>query len=176
MSSSFNFQKLIIVSGLIILASIWRLVHIDFNFSPVYAIALFSTAFISDKRISFFLPLLVMLISDYFVGYHNTMVFVYGSLVLTGFLGLYLKERFNPLNLLLTSVGCSVIFFVVTNFGHWYMTDMYSKDLTGLLLSYEMGIPFYKNTLLSSVIYSFVLFYGMVLIDRTMLKTEKKKI
>ena len=50
-------------------------------------------------------------------------------------------------------LASSVIFFVVTNFGVWALTSMYENNLGGLINSYLFAIPFFHNTLLSTLIY-----------------------
>jgi hypothetical protein len=41
----------------------------------------------------------------------------------------------------------------------WYGSGVYSKDLAGLISCYTMGLPFFQNTLISSIIYGFGAFY-----------------
>ena len=43
---------------------------------------------------------------------------------------------------------------------------MYPHNLAGLITCYEMGIPFFRSTLLSDVIYSGVLFGAFELAQR----------
>ena len=44
--------------------------------------------------------------------------------------------------------------FLITNFSVWLIYDYYPKTFEGLLLCYTMGIPFVKNTILSTMIYT----------------------
>jgi len=60
----------------------------------------------------------------------------------------------------LASLVSSVLFFLITNFGVWATGTMYVKNLDGLLQSYAMGLPFFRNTVLSDLFYSFSFFYG----------------
>ena len=39
-------------------------------------------------------------------------------------------------------------------FSVWFLYDYYPKTFEGLLLCYTMGIPFVKNTILSTMIYT----------------------
>ena len=59
--------------------------------------------------------------------------------------------------IVLSGFSSSVIFFLITNFGSWLTMAMYEKSFSGLLQSYVMGIPFFHNTLISTLIYLFVL-------------------
>lgn len=106
-----------------------------------------------------------MLISDLFLGFHSTMVFVYGSFLLTILIGRKIKENFTPLKLLLAALSSSILFFVTTNFGVWLVGDWYPKTINGLIESYVMVIPFFRNTVLGDLIYSFSFFYGYRLVN-----------
>ena len=75
---------------------------------------------------------------------------------------LEIKEELKELNFNQEGVFDSVvapIFFVVTNFGSWLTHEMYEKNFSGLAQSYFMGIPFFHNTLISTLIYLIVLLY-----------------
>ena len=48
----------------------------------------------------------------------------------------------------------SVIFFVITNFTVWLFSGYYPKTYEGLVLCYTMAIPFFRNTILSTLLYT----------------------
>ena len=48
----------------------------------------------------------------------------------------------------------SVLFFIITNFAVWVMWDNYPKTIDGLVMCYTMAIPFFQNTLLSTMLYT----------------------
>ena len=58
------------------------------------------------------------------------------------------------LRLGLMTIISSLLFFLITNFSVWLIYDYYPKTFEGLLLCYTMGIPFVKNTILSTMIYT----------------------
>ena len=153
-------SDIIIVLILIAIVVIARLIPHMPNFAPVGAIALFGGAYL-DKRFAIFLPLAAMFISDLFIGFYSpvTMVSVYGSFALVGIIGLWLRKRKTPGNILLAAVGSSVLFFVITNFGVW-AAGMYSRGLDGLITSYIMTLPFYRGTLFGDIFYAGVFFGG----------------
>ena len=62
-------------------------------------------------------------------------------------------KNFKFKEILFTGVASSVCFFIVTNFGVWALSTMYEKSYAGLLQSYMMGLPFFHNTVLSTLIY-----------------------
>ena len=125
------------------------------NFTPITAIALFGGVYL-NKRFAVLLPLVLMVISDLFVGLHDTIFFTWGSFVLIALIGVQLREHKSPVNVLGASILSAVLFFVITNFGAW--PTLYPYTLEGLKTCYIMAIPFFRLTLLSSMLYSVVLF------------------
>jgi len=99
-----------------------------------------------------------MIVSDFFLGFHNTILFVYFSFFITVIIGSRIKN--NSRSILFGSLLSSVLFFLITNFGVWLTSSMYSKSTYGLIQSYLMGLPFFRNTILSDLIYTFSFFYG----------------
>ena len=61
--------------------------------------------------------LLAMLLSDIVLGFHGTMIWVYSSIVVISLSASFLKPRMIHLGF--ASVGSSLFFFLVTNFGVW---------------------------------------------------------
>ena len=47
---------------------------------------------------------------------------------------------------------------MVTNYAVWQFSPWYEKSLAGLLESYTLALPFFRNTLLGDLFYSAVLF------------------
>lgn len=143
------------------------------NFAPVAAMALFGGTYL-NRKYSILIVLTTMLVSDYLLLYihpfsnnfinlskvyspvsliHSTTLFVYGSFVLVSLIGVWLSGRKSIKNVILASLASSILFFLVTNFGVW-ATGAYSRDASGLLESYIMAIPFFRNTLLSDLFYT----------------------
>lgn len=153
-------KEILPVVFIIVSAVISRIIPHPPNFTPIGGIALFSGAYLVGFR-SFLFPLLIMFVSDLFLGFHSTLAYVYISFVLIVLLGKLLKKKKSFLRLAATSILSSVLFFIITNFGVWQATNMYPKSTQGLVQSYLMGIPFFKNTLIGDLFYTFLLFYGV---------------
>jgi len=160
-----------LISLLILVAAFSRLIPHPFNFAPVGAMALFGAAYFSKRYLAFLIPIIGMWLSDlalnnlvygqyfdHFVWFYQGFAFTYGAFILIGLLGMILLNKVKPQNLLLASLLASVIFFLVSNFGVWASTPLYTKDFTGLLTCYTAGLPFIKNTILGDLIYTTVLF------------------
>jgi len=150
-------KNLAVPLAFIILGALSRLLPHLPNATPVGALALFSGFYLPKKQ-AFLVPLLAMAAADLFLGGHSTLLWVYGSFLLIVALGFLLKGRLKAENVILTSLSSSILFFLITNFGVWASTSMYSKDLAGLLQSYVMGIPFLRPTVLGDLFYSGVIF------------------
>ena len=149
--------------SLIILGVLSRLiVHIP-NFTPVIAIALFSGTYLK-KKYAIIVPVALMAFTDLFLGFHNIMFFTWGSFALIAALGLRLKGKVNFRSVFAGSLISAILFFVVTNFGVWLVSGMYPKTLAGLANCFLMAVPFFRYTVLSTFVYSFVLFGGYELV------------
>jgi hypothetical protein len=143
---------------LIVIASLSRLIPHQENFSPILGIALLGTAYLPNKWLKYFVPIAVMFISDLFLGLHSTMLFTYGSLALIVWVSSLMLKKVNFRTILNSSLLASIIFFLVTNFGFWLMSGLYTLDISGLARCFELAIPFYRNTLTSCLISTAVLF------------------
>ena len=150
------FKKEIFPISLIFILVLSRLIPHPYNFTPVLAVGVFSGFYFKQIYLSFFVVIFSMFIGDLFLGFHSTMFFTYISLVVAVLIGLYIK-RFNFTEILFSWLASSLGFFIITNFGAWLTLEMYEKNLTGLFQSYVMAIPFFHNTLISTLLYLVVL-------------------
>jgi len=122
------------------------------NFTPVAAIALFSGAYLKKKH-ALIVPLLLMIISDLFIGMHNVVVFTWGGFALITLLGPWLKKHKNIFGIVSTSLVSSLLFFIISNFGVWLM-GWYPHTLAGLVNCYIMALPFLRDFTLSTLLYT----------------------
>jgi hypothetical protein len=150
----------------ILAAAFSRLLPHPPNVAPIAAMALAGGVYF-DKRFAVAVPLLALLLSDVFLGFYSLMIFVYGSFLAIGFLGMWLKTRKSPLTVFGAALAGSVLFFVVTNFGVWLLGhSVYPRSLAGLLECYTLAIPFFRNTLVGDLAYTAVLFGLFEILDR----------
>lgn len=149
--------RFIFITTAIVLAAISRLLPHFPNFTPIAAMALFGGVCYSNRWLAISLPLVAMVVSDAFIGFHNTLVYVYASFVVTSLLGMYISSRPRPLFILGGSLVSSVIFFLVTNFGV-YMSGGAMEGVTSLSATYVVALPFFGATLLGDLFYNAILF------------------
>ena len=150
----------LIIPSIIIFAAFTRFIPHPPNFTPIIAIGLFGGAYLEDRRLALLIPLIAMIIADYFLGFHGMMIWVYSSLIIISMFGILLKNRITMKNCIIATLSGSLLFFLVTNFGVWIMSGFYEKSLSGLLTCYSMALPFFHNTLAGSVFYSVIIFGG----------------
>ena len=151
-----NFKNYFLPICLIIVLSFSRLIPHPWNFTPVLAMGIFSGFYFKNFILSSFIVIFSMFVGDLFLGFHSTMFFTYTSLIIAVVLGL-LINKFKFTEILFYGVASSVCFFLVTNFGAWLTLEMYEKNLTGLFQSYVLAIPFFHNTLISTLFYLIIL-------------------
>ena len=124
-----------------------RILPLPPNFSPVIAITLFGSLYFKDKNLAFIAPISIILISDLILGFipnFNTylpLIFVY-----------FFSRKINRISILNLFIA-SLIFFLTSNFGVWLLSNWYPKSFAGLLMCYEAALPFFRNTLLSTLIF-----------------------
>ena len=141
---------------LILILSFSRLIPHPWNFTPILAAGVFSGFYFKNFILGSFIVVCSMFIADLFIGFHDTMFFTYISLVAAVSFGILIKN-FKIVETIFAGLASSVSFFIITNFGSWLTLDMYEKNLSGLINSYILAIPFFHNTLLSTLTYLFLL-------------------
>lgn len=167
-------QNLLAPLVIIGIAVLLRVLPHPANVVPIAAMALFGGAYIGNKKYAILLPLVVMFVSDIFLGFHNTMFFVYGSFLLTGLIGVWLRKKKKVQFIIGASLLSSLLFFILTNFGVWLMGTLYPKTVVGLIEAYVMGLPFFRNTLVGDLLYS-GLFFGGYEAVRAIFRSHEQK-
>ncbi|PIY79946.1 MAG: hypothetical protein COY80_05445 [Candidatus Pacebacteria bacterium CG_4_10_14_0_8_um_filter_42_14] len=160
--------------SLIIIGLLFRFIPHTANFTPVAAIAIFAGVYLNKKQ-ALVVPLLLMVISDLFLGMHNVVVFTWGSFILVTILGIWAKNHKTFSGIVSTSVLSSVLFYVITNLGVWAM-GWYPQTAKGLLDCYILGLPFLRMFTVSTLIYTVVLFGAYELIARRVRNTKLAKV
>src|SRR5690606_23057734 len=116
------------------------------------------------KKQALVLPLILFAVTDILIGFHNTMIFTWGSMLLVVGIGLWLKQHKRMMTIFASSLASAVLFFVISNLGVWYVGELYTVDAAGLKECFIMALPFFKMELLSTLIYTAVFFgsYEMI--------------
>ena len=119
------------------------------NFTSLIALSFYVPAILGLK----YLPLLILsfLITDYFIGFHSTIIFTWGSVIIIGLISKYfVKNIFSRMS---GALVAAIIFFIITNFGVWSL-GYYGYTLSGFLLCYTLALPFFGYSMISTFIFS----------------------
>ena len=158
----------IVVSLVVLVVSFLRVIPHIHNFSPIIALAIFGALHYKNKSLSYIVPIISLWFSDFLI---NNFIFKISNENITflyeGFYWQYIsyltiiflslnfnKKKITILNVLFLTLSSSLIFFVITNFGYWLTSGIYSNNLSGLFECYVAGIPFYKGTLFGTLFYT----------------------
>jgi hypothetical protein len=166
---------------LVLVASLYRIIPgRQPGFAPQWAMALFAGAIIKDRKWALIIPVLSLLISDSFyqVLYVNKLSVIPGfykgqwinyllfaSVTVFGF---FIKTA-NIKNVWAFSLLAPTYFFIISNFLTWAGVGEfveYPKTFSGLLSCYIAGLPFYKYSLIGTVIFSSILFGSYYLLRK----------
>lgn len=137
-----------------------------YGFTPVGASLLFFGARMPRKH--FWAPVALLIGSDLYLNlarYHMPLTwdqsvvwFWYAGACC---IGLLLRGRIKPLYVGASALSSSVSFFLVSNFAVWLAGNIaYPKTLAGLGACYVAGIPFFRNDVVASLLFSAV-FFGL---------------
>ena len=122
------------------------------NFTSLLALSFYVPALLGIR----YLPVLVIsfVITDLVIGFHGVTLFTWGSVIFIGiFAKFFIKNR---LNRMMGALSGAVVFYVVTNFGVWSLGS-YGYTAEGLMMCYTLALPFFGYTLVSTIIFSFII-------------------
>lgn len=154
----------------IIVSAVYRVSPLrQYGFAPQWAIAIFSGFLFShNKKWAFAIPLISMLLSDlmYEVLYAMKLTDIYGFygkgqivtyalFALVTVIGFFIKQL-NIARIAIASFAAPTIFFLLSNFSVWIGNTGYQRST--LLACYADGLPFYKNSVIGTLIFATILF------------------
>ena len=145
---------------LILILILSRLIPHPPNFTPLIAMSVMSGFFFKEKFFPLFLILISIFISDIFLGFYDSMIFVYLSIMLIIFICRIYFKKLNHKNLIIYSFFGSITFFLISNFGVWLAGNLYQKNINGLAECFIMALPFFKNTVISTFFFSYLAYYA----------------
>jgi hypothetical protein len=173
-----NNRRFWFLTALVTLAAASRLMPHPPNFAPMAAVALFGAATISSRWLALAVPLASLLLSDFLLhmtylagrqqhwGFYHGQWVIYACVLVTIGIGFLLRKRRSVLTIASATLASSLIFFLVTNLVFVYGAEsLYPATVQGVLLSYEMALPFFRNSLAGDAFYASVLFGGLALAE-----------
>lgn len=153
--------------ALVLIAVVSRLVSHEWNFTAMGAVAVIAGFLISSRPLALATVLSSLLISDYFIRFHNTMIAVYLGYALMALIGIFMAANKSFGRIVATSFIGSVTFFVVSNLGVWFEGQLYPQTLTGLITCFEMAVPFFRNEMISTLVLAPALYYSFNALAKT---------
>ena len=122
------------------------------NFTSLLALSFYIPAILGTK----YIPALIIsfLITDYFIGFHSTIVFTWGSVIIIGLISKYFIK--NITTRISGALMGALLFFLITNFGVWSLGS-YGYTFEGLMMCYTLAIPFFAYTIISTLIFSSII-------------------
>ena len=150
---------------LILLAAASRLLPHPPNFAPVAAIGLFAGATL-DRRAAWLVPFAALILSDAFLGFYHPASMLLNYLGFAACLAIgaaLLGKQRGAGRIAVAGISSAVAFFVLSNLGVW-LAGYYPPTLAGLSECYVAAIPFFRNTLVSDLLFSAALFGGYALL------------
>ena len=143
-----------------------RAVPMPFHFTPVAAALLFFGARVPRNKM--IVPLALLIGSDiylnkfvyaYPLGWDQMVTWAwYAAIILFGGL---LARNTSVLRVVGASLAASVSFFLVSNFAVWTVSrEMYPATWNGLVTCMVAGVPFFRNTVVSDLLFS-AAFFGI---------------
>ena len=170
---------------LVFVAALYRVIpNRDYGFAPQWAMALFAGVIIKDRKWALIIPVLSMFISDllYQLLYINHLSVIQGfyagqwinyllfaSIAILGFL----VKKATIQNVFILSLVAPTYFFLVSNFLTWAGVGEfvdYPKTWGGLMASYTAGLPFYRTSVIATLVFSGILFGSYYLLRKNATK------
>ena len=145
-----NYLKVSI--GVLIALSASRFIPHPPNFTSLLALSFYIPAVFGIRYIP--IVVLALLFTDIIIGFHSTMLFTSGSIIIIG-----LISKFFNRSIIFRVSGAfvgAVIFFLVSNFGVWLLGS-YGYDLNGFISCYILALPFFGYSALSTLFFSVII-------------------
>jgi hypothetical protein len=176
-------KSLFVALGLlVVVGSVFRVA----GFAPQIAMAVFGAAVIKDKRLAFLLPLVSMFLSDVlyevlfrygyapYGGFYEGQITNYILLAAITLVGFWARNL-NWSRIAAATIAAPTLYFLASNFVVWLGGGGLQRPKTfdGLLMCYTDAVPFFRTSLLYTVLFSAILFGGYFLVQRFVLHRKQ---
>ena len=141
----------IILFGLLVLS---RMITDIPNFTATIALVMFTGYLIQNRLLSILIVLTSQVVSDLYLGIYSSMIFVYAAYISIVLLSPIIMNKINTKSVIFSSIISPSIFFIISNFGVWLTGSMYTFNLSGLITCYVAGIPFFDESLISTILFA----------------------
>ena len=138
--------------GVFIALAVSRFIPHPPNFTSLLALSFYVPALFGIR----YLPALLIsfAITDFFIGFHSSALFTWGSIMFIGLLSQYFIKNIS-LRISGALIG-ACLFYVITNFGVWSLGS-YGHTFEGLVTCYTLAIPFFAYSIISTLVFSTII-------------------
>lgn len=145
-----NYAK--ISFGILVALAASRFIPHPPNFTSLLALSFYVPAVFGIR----YLPALLVsfIITDFFIGFHSSALFTWGSVVFIGLLSQYFIRTIS--SRITGSLIGACFFYLITNFGVWSL-GLYGYTLQGLVACYTLAIPFFAYSIIATLFFSSVI-------------------
>ncbi len=168
--------RTVVIAAFILVVAVFRVLinmngdlHPLTNFSPIGAMALFGAAYFRSSNKAFGFPLLTLFVSDVVLSltaykeYNHGLLYsgwywVYAAFALMVLAGKLLIKEVTVKNILMAALSITFIHWIVSDMGVWLQGSTYAKTFAGLWACLAAAIPFERNFLAGTLVYSAVMF------------------
>jgi hypothetical protein len=186
-------SSVLLALGLIALAAAFRVAAVYApelsNFSPIMALAFCGAAYL-QRRALWLVPFAALTLSDLWIDAHYASAYGYtwelgGQLLRIACfgaalgVGLLVSRRRSVLNLVSGALGCSILFYLVTNSASWLGDAYYAKTAAGWWQAMTVGhiefpptLWFFRNTLAGDLLFTGL--FAVVMERASVLRTQPK--
>lgn len=142
-------QNVKIIVGVLIALSASRFIPHPPNFTSLIALSFYIPAVFGVRYIP--VVIFALLFTDLVIGFHSTILFTWGSVIAIGLISKYFLNKI--ITRIFGAMLGAFIFFIISNFGVWTLGS-YEYTFIGLSECYIAAIPFFGNTIVSTLIFS----------------------
>ena len=145
------------------------------GFSPIFAFCLFGGAYYGSRGLTLLIPLATWLAGDLAIWavsgkfewafYSGDQVVLYLTLAICALLGFFLEKNKTVLKIGGLGFTNCAIFFLLTNFAVWLGSTTYPQTWAGLIDCYTMALPFFRNSLIGTAVFSGILFSPFCVVE-----------
>lgn len=145
------------------------------NVSGLESLALFGGAYFLLRKFAFIIPLVALIVSDFFINnviyrsyfpnteglilFESYIFYAIASLCLIVLFANYFMKEINFKTGTLGVLGSTLIFWTITNLGSFLgALSPYPMNFAGLVACYEAALPFLKYSLAGNAIFTVILF------------------
>jgi hypothetical protein len=148
------------LSGSIILIVVGVLSRTIFHTIPnvelITSIGIIAGYFFHNKKYAYLTVLATMVLSDFIIGNTVIVLFTWSAFSIAPIFSSFIKNKDGvggkTFRAGIAAVSFTMFFFLWTNLGVVLTTNMYTRDLFGLLQSYYNALPFLLNQLMGNLI------------------------